>query len=134
MSTAASLHVKVAVPSCALCGKTSEDLAHAWAHGPPHPGIALEPSPKLLRCSRCREAYYCNVDHQRKHWKIHKNCARRVAAEADAAAAASANRASLTINSDDEVMSLDGEDLNIMVDDSLLHDRRRAPRAAASLL
>ena len=26
----------------------------------------------LLRCSRCRSAHYCGVEHQKQHWKVHK--------------------------------------------------------------
>lgn len=30
---------------------------------------------RLLRCSRCKQAFYCNHKHQRLHWKTHKpNC------------------------------------------------------------
>ena len=28
----------------------------------------------LLRCSRCRSVYYCGVEHQKEHWKVHKQC------------------------------------------------------------
>ena len=24
------------------------------------------------RCSRCKSAWYCSVEHQRQHWKVHK--------------------------------------------------------------
>lgn len=34
------------------------------------PGSTL-PS-RLLRCSRCKEGLYCSVEHQKKHWKLHK--------------------------------------------------------------
>lgn len=28
-----------------------------------------------LKCSKCREAFYCSAEHQRLHWKQHKlNC------------------------------------------------------------
>jgi TPR repeat protein len=32
---------------------------------------SLLPSP-LLKCSRCKEALYCSVEHQKSHWKLHK--------------------------------------------------------------
>ena len=32
----------------------------------------------LLRCSRCKEARYCSVAHQKKHWKAHKRWCEQV--------------------------------------------------------
>ena len=41
---------------------------------------------KLPKCTQCSQAYYCNADCQRKHWKTHKPVCR-------AAVAAMARRA-----------------------------------------
>lgn len=41
---------------CAYCGKTGE---------------------KLLRCGRCKKVYYCSVNCQRPHWKIHKKVCKK---------------------------------------------------------
>jgi len=30
-----------------------------------------------LRCSQCKKVYYCNIDCQRSHWKIHKHDCRK---------------------------------------------------------
>jgi len=30
----------------------------------------------LLRCGKCKNEYYCNVECQRLHWKIHKTVCR----------------------------------------------------------
>jgi hypothetical protein len=32
----------------------------------------------LCLCSQCKEAYYCNKEHQRGHWQIHKPCCKFV--------------------------------------------------------
>ena len=42
----------------------------------------------LLLCSGCREAWYCSKDHQKSHWRLHKNQCRDRRAAADVAAAA----------------------------------------------
>ena len=31
-----------------------------------------KPGHKLPKCRQCSQAYYCNNDCQRKHWKTHK--------------------------------------------------------------
>jgi hypothetical protein len=41
---------------CALCHMTSEDA-----------GV-----PALLKCGRCKSAFYCSQAHQKEHWKYHK--------------------------------------------------------------
>jgi MYND finger/Sel1 repeat len=40
---------------------------------------AVLPRP-LLRCSRCKEARYCSVAHQKMHWKLHKRWCEEVKA------------------------------------------------------
>ncbi|KAI0225863.1 hypothetical protein LSAT2_023432 [Lamellibrachia satsuma] len=53
----------------------------------------------LLLCSGCREAWYCSKEHQKSHWRLHKNQCRDRKAAADAAtAAASLNLASSNVN------------------------------------
>ncbi|OIW22897.1 hypothetical protein CONLIGDRAFT_657872 [Coniochaeta ligniaria NRRL 30616] len=42
-------------PSCFNCGKIGADIHK-----------------HLEKCSRCKEAWYCNRDCQRAHWKAHK--------------------------------------------------------------
>lgn len=37
-----------------------------------YPGCEVDPSKVTKRCGRCKQAYYCGVDHQSKHWKEHK--------------------------------------------------------------
>ena len=27
---------------------------------------------KMMKCGRCRSTYYCSVEHQKEHWKVHK--------------------------------------------------------------
>lgn len=31
-----------------------------------------------LKCTACKLVFYCGVEHQKKHWKIHKNDCRRL--------------------------------------------------------
>ena len=31
-----------------------------------------KPGHKLPKCTQCGQAYYCNADHQRKHWRKHR--------------------------------------------------------------
>ena len=50
----------------------------------------------LLLCSGCREAWYCSKDHQKSHWRLHKNQCRDRKAAADAAV--SLNLASANVN------------------------------------
>jgi len=33
---------------------------------------------RMLRCSRCQSAYYCNIEHQKKNWKQHKKTCREI--------------------------------------------------------
>ncbi|KAL2015196.1 hypothetical protein VTK56DRAFT_6072 [Thermocarpiscus australiensis] len=48
-------------PSCHTCGKTRQDTAKA-----------------LLKCSGCKNAWFCDRDCQRNLWSIHKhNCGTR---------------------------------------------------------
>ena len=28
---------------------------------------------KVFKCRKCKNAYYCTRNHQKKHWQIHKN-------------------------------------------------------------
>ena len=35
---------------------------------------------KLPKCTQCSQAYYCNADCQRKHWKTHKPVCRAAVA------------------------------------------------------
>jgi TPR repeat protein len=52
-----------ATSKCACCGVSKSVL--------PRP---------LLRCSRCKEARYCSVAHQKMHWKLHKRWCEKVKA------------------------------------------------------
>lgn len=29
-----------------------------------------------LKCTACKEVFYCGAEHQKKHWKVHKNVCR----------------------------------------------------------
>lgn len=50
-------------PSCFACGKIEQDKGTA-----------------LLKCGRCKEAWYCDKECQARDWKVHKvNCARATA-------------------------------------------------------
>lgn len=42
---------------------------------------------RMLRCSKCKEAYYCDVECQKEDWKAHKGRCEvlRIAAEKNAA-------------------------------------------------
>ena len=40
---------------------------------------------KMLKCGRCRKTYYCNVLHQRGHWKVHKQTCISVTTTTDTA-------------------------------------------------
>lgn len=42
--------------TCALCSLTAEEA-----------GV-----PALLKCGRCKSAFYCSQSHQKQHWKYHK--------------------------------------------------------------
>lgn len=33
---------------------------------------------KMLRCSRCQSAHYCNIEHQKKNWKQHKKTCKEI--------------------------------------------------------
>lgn len=44
------------VPSCFECGKVEVDIGKA-----------------PLKCARCKDAWYCNKDCQKAHWKAHKS-------------------------------------------------------------
>jgi len=49
----------VRAKSCAYCG--------SFVEGPPSFSCN-----KLLRCSQCRQVWYCGSDHQKQHYKFHK--------------------------------------------------------------
>ncbi|RAH42834.1 zinc finger MYND domain-containing protein [Aspergillus brunneoviolaceus CBS 621.78] len=59
---AALYHYQAGVPrsfevtSCFHCGQIESDVGHA-----------------LRRCGRCKEAWYCDKDCQRGHWRDHKH-------------------------------------------------------------
>ena len=38
------------------------------------------PGHKLPKCTQCGQAYYCNADHQRKHWRKHRPVCRAAVA------------------------------------------------------
>jgi hypothetical protein len=38
---------------------------------------------KLKACGQCHSVGYCNIECQRKHWKVHKTHCRQLAAQAD---------------------------------------------------
>jgi MYND finger/Sel1 repeat len=38
---------------------------------------------RMLRCSRCKEGLYCSVEHQKKHWKVHKRFCEEVKAASE---------------------------------------------------
>ena len=38
----------------------------------------------LSQCSRCKAAYYCGVECQRKHWKSHKDVCKEIRVRAEA--------------------------------------------------
>ena len=44
----------------------SSTLQHVTRH------CELCEKPASLRCSKCQHVYYCDRDHQAKHWKSHK--------------------------------------------------------------
>lgn len=72
---------------CACCLRTSDDAAAAATSD----DAAASPAPlDLKRCARCKSAWYCSVDCQRKHFKQHKIECATIAAEAEASATAPA--------------------------------------------
>lgn len=36
------------------------------------PSCNADPNAVTKRCGRCRNAYYCSLEHQKEHWKTHK--------------------------------------------------------------
>ena len=58
------------------------------------------PSPELKTCSACKAAWYCSIECQRNHWKVHKAPC-KVAAKAirDAAGLCTRCEQALTSNS-----------------------------------
>eukprot|EP00808_Paulinella_micropora_P028937 g4568.t1 len=50
----------------------------------------------LLRCSRCKNSFYCDKEHQRKHWKQHKVSCGKAGEGADGKAAVGKKKTSKT--------------------------------------
>ena len=68
------------VPTLAVDGAAPRKACeHCGATAPKSPGAA-----KLLRCGRCKSAFFCSVECQRVAWKTHKSVCRPVESDASA--------------------------------------------------
>ena len=73
---------------------------------------------KLPKCTQCSQAYYCNADCQRKHWKTHKPvCQAAVAALAQRATRERLARA-VREKGKDEVERSGDDDLCVICQDT----------------
>lgn len=68
------------VPTLAVDGAAPRKACeHCGATAPKSPGAA-----KLLRCGRCKSAFFCSVECKRVAWKTHKSVCRPVESDASA--------------------------------------------------